>query len=224
MASNPNSPAAKQALEELCRRYWQPIHAYIRRRLNNDGNAEDLTQDFFAHLLENNGLAGMDKSKGRFRSFLLVSVKNFLNNERDRANALKRGGGRKIVSLDEVPALEHWCLAESPALSPDAVFAKRWALEVIGKALARLKAEEEACGRGRIFQLLHPFLTLVGQVGSYETAAVELGLNREAVATAVSRLRKRYNRALRAEIGTTVSSARDIDEEMKYLAEAFRPA
>ena len=92
MAGNPNSPAAQQALEELCRRYWPPIHAYIRRRLNNDGNAKDLTQDFFAHLLENNGLAGIDKSKGRFRSFLLVSVKNFLANERERGIVARSQG------------------------------------------------------------------------------------------------------------------------------------
>jgi RNA polymerase sigma factor (sigma-70 family) len=223
-AGDHSHPGAPQALEDLCRHYWQPVYAYIRRRGQDPPGAEDLTQGFFAHLLATNGLAGLDKSRGRFRSFLLVSVKHYLANEWDRQTALKRGGATRFVSLEELPAEEQWQTAESPTLSPDALYAKRWALAVLEQALARLREEELRSGRTREFTRLQSFLTVEGAGDNYVAAGAELGLSREAVAMAVCRLRQRFRQALRAEIAATVANPAEVDEELQCFAEALRQA
>ncbi len=219
LARQRSCPGAEEALQGLCHRYWPAVYAFVRRRGNNPSDAEDLTQAFFAHFLGNNVLAKLDPSKGRFRTFLLVIVKNFLANERDKALAEKRGGGKTPVSLDEISAEEGYCAA-APDLSPDELFGKRWALAVIKQVLNHLETQEAQEGRAAQFARLHIFLTEDGADDDYESAGAALGLSRKAVGMAVYRLRQRFAQILRAEIGATVPRGQ-VEEEVICLMAAL---
>jgi RNA polymerase sigma-70 factor (ECF subfamily) len=221
-AGQAGSQSAPQALERLCRTYWSPIYAYIRRRGFGPEEAQDLTQGFFLHWLQNNALSAVDRNKGRFRSFLLVCLKNFLSNEWDRARRQKRGGGQRMLSL-ETEALESECSASAdPKLTPEKVFDRRWALMILDHTLEALRAEQVQAGKARQFEKLACFLSAEGTAESYASLAAELELSREAVAMAVWRLRQRFRTLLLQEIRGMVSSPEQVKEELACLMAALR--
>jgi RNA polymerase sigma factor (sigma-70 family) len=212
-----DSPPAADALAELCRTYWYPLYAYIRRRGYETHEAEDLTQDFFTRLLAKDYLAGVAREKGKFRSFLLVALKHFLANEWDRAQAQKRGGGKAIIALDALTAENRYRLEPADTLTPERLFEQQWALTVLEQTLDRLQAEFVANGKRELFETLKRFLTGDGQPSSYAEVGAELGMSAGAVKVAVHRLRRRYRQLLRDQIAQTVASPDEIDEEIHYL-------
>ena len=207
-----DSKRANAALETLCRTYWYPLYAFVRRLGHSPHDAEDLIQGFFAQCIEKNYLHTADRQKGRFRSFLLIALKRFLANEWDRARTRKRGGDRQIISLD---AEQRYASEPASTLSPDKLFERRWALTLLENVLAKLKAEQLEAGRGAIFEALQPVLTSRGT--PYSELAKRLGLTESAVKVAVHRLRQRYRELLEQEIADTVSSSAEIAEERRYL-------
>ncbi len=212
---------AEDALATLCRAYWYPLYAFLRRQGLSTHDAEDVTQGFFAHILEKNAFANVDRAKGRFRTFLLASLKHFLADERDRANAQKRGGGQAAISLDACEAEERYALEPRDELSPDKLFDRRWAIAVIEQALARLGAEYSDAEKGALFSALKPLLTAPASARPYAEIGAEFGMNEGAVKTAVHRLRQRYGAALRAEISETVGTAEEVGAELRYLLDAL---
>lgn len=217
-------PAEQQAaaLEELCRTYWYPLYAYIRRRGNGPHDAQDLTQEFFARLLEKQWLEGIERNGSRFRSFLLTALNRFLANEHDRANAAKRGGGRPIISLDAEQAEERYSHEPVTDETPEQIFDRRWALTVLDRAFAQLKAETAATGKTRQFELLNPFLSREPEPGEYASVASALGAVGGTVGVLVHRLRQRYRELVRAEITHTLADASQVDAEMAELFSALR--
>lgn len=211
---------ARQALEALCQTYWEPLYAHLRRLDHSPPDAEDLTQGFFAHLLSNNGLAGVCPAKGRVRSFLLTALKHFLLNERVRAQAAKRGGRCEMVPVDPDLAERRYAL-ESPApCTAECLFDRRWAMTMLQHAHARLRREYETTGKAAHFAELSVFLTREGKAEEYEAAA-RLQTTAGAVPVAVHRLRKSYRDHIRAEVAQTVSTAAELEEEMRYLLEVL---
>jgi RNA polymerase sigma-70 factor (ECF subfamily) len=210
---------ARQALEALCEAYWYPLYAYVRRRGHDPDQARDLTQAFFADLLGRDFLGSIDASKGRFRSFLLASLAHFLSHERDKAHALKKGGGKLPLSLDADEAETRYRQEPADPLTPDVVFERRWGLIVMERAMQRLEAEH---GEDARFASLKACLT-GEQGGQYSEMANALGMSEGAVKTAVHRLRQRYGRLLREEIAATVASAAEVDAELRHLLEVIRP-
>ena len=158
LPESPDAPTAEAALEKLCRAYWLPLYIYVRRLGSSPHDAEDLTQGFFALLLEKNYLRDVAREKGRFRSFLLASLKHFLSHERDRARAAKRGGGKQLLSLDETGAEQLYSLESFSGESPEDAFEKRWAASVLETAFASLREEHVAAGKGKLFEQVRPFL------------------------------------------------------------------
>ena len=216
-AAGAGSTAADAALAQLCQRYWYPLYAYVRRCGNSTHAAEDLTQEYFARLLHKKTLADVDRDKGKFRSFLLATLKHFLANEYDRAHTVKRGGNRAIVSLDAGTADSRYRLEPSHDLTPEKLFERRWALAVLEHVLARLGDEQVAAGKQTLFEHLKPFLTADRSTMNYAQVAGDLEMTEGAVKVALHRLRKRYRELLRDEIGQTVSNPAEIDEEIQYL-------
>ncbi len=217
------SPQAGRALEELCRAYWYPLYAYVRRRGYDVQEAEDLTQEFFARLLAKNYLADVDRTKGRFRSFLLGSLKHFLANEWDRARAAKRGGGQPPLSLDTRTAETRYRSEPADELTPEKLLDRQWALALLDQVLARLQAEFVADGKGAQFSQLKLFLTEGKGTTSYAAVATKLQTTEGAVKVAVHRLRRRYRELLREEISHTVATPAEIDEEIRHLFAVFAP-
>ena len=208
---------ADRALAELCRAYWYPLYVYVRRRGHASHEAEDLTQEFFLRLLEKNYLAEVDRHRGKFRSFLLASLKHFLANEWDRGQSQKRGGGQMLIRLDAVNAECRYALEPSHDLTPEKLFERQWALAVLEQVLGRLQAECVAEGKRKNFEVLKQFLTVGKNAGGHAQAAAELGMTEGAVKTAVHRLRRRYRTLLREEIAQTVASPEEIDDEIRQL-------
>jgi len=211
------SPEAAEALENLCRLYWHPLFAYIRRKGHNPEDAEDLTQAFFAQLLEKNSLARATPSRGRFRSFLLTSLQNFLTHEWERARAAKRGGGKPLLPWDELSGESRYALEPGLDLPPDKIFEQRWAATLFQKALAGLQKEMSSAGNTELFNRLKQFLSAESHPGAYAEAAAGLGMTQGAVGVAVHRLRQRYGELVRAEIAHTVANPAEIEDEMRYL-------
>jgi len=207
----------RRALEELIRIYWFPVYAYARRQGQATGGAEDLTQDFFTHLLEKNSLAGLDRSKGTFRSFLLASLKHFLANERDKGRAVKRGGGVPPVALDALDAEARYAIEPVDDMTPERLFDRRWALAVLDQVLARLRQEYSDTGKGRLFDHLKDALAGSAESAGYAEIAARLGMTEGAVKVAVHRMRRRYRDLLRSEVGQTVDSPHQVGEEIAYL-------
>lgn len=217
-AGDQPSPQAADALEKLCRAYWYPLYAYVRRTGQSKENAEDLTQAFFALLLEKNFLEAAERERGRFRSFLLVALKRFLANEWDRVRAQKRGGGRTQISLDTELAEQKLKIETSAGeISPDRLYERRWALTLLEQTMARLRAEFERAGKAAEFERLKSFLTADKREMPYATAAAELGMNESALRVAAHRLRKRYRELFREEIAHTLAEGEDVDTELRYL-------
>jgi RNA polymerase sigma-70 factor (ECF subfamily) len=220
-AGQGQSPQAGRALEELCRTYWWPLYAYVRRRGYDAHQAEDLTQEFFARLLAKNYLADVAREKGKFRSFLLASLKHFLANEWDRARAKKRGGEHAHISLDAHAAETRYRSEPMDELTADKVLDRQWALTLLELVLARLDAEYAGAGKAELFERLKVYLTAVKDSVPYATVATKLGTTEGAAKVAVHRLRQRYRKLLREEIAHTVASPADIEGEIRHLFAAF---
>lgn len=217
LSAQTGSPDAAAAMEALCRIYWPPLYAFVRRRGNDVHQAKDLTQSFIAHLLAADFLEGVSRDKGKFRSFLLASLGNFLVNEHEKATAQKRGGGVATVPLD-AGETEEWFRAEPASLeTAEDVFDRRWALTLLERAFARVRGEFEAAGKLAQFECLKGYLEGDVGRGDYNLAARELNMSAGAVAVAVHRLRQRYRDVLRREISDTVGSAEQVDEELRAL-------
>jgi RNA polymerase sigma-70 factor (ECF subfamily) len=221
-ASRPESAHYHQALESLCRTYWFPLYAYLRRHGYDTHQAEDHTQAFLAGLLEKHGLRLAEPQRGKFRSFLLAALKHFLANERARAGAQKRGGGLRVLSLDCENAEAQYALEPRDELSPEKLFERSWAMTVLDRAMTRLRAEAAAAAKKQEqFDCLKTYLTASENAAAYREAAARLGMTEGAVKVAVHRLRKRYRELLRDEIAHTVASQDEIDEEIRHLFDAL---
>jgi RNA polymerase sigma factor (sigma-70 family) len=220
-AGKSSSPHQKQALETLCQGYWYPLYAYLRRRGHGIHQAEDYAQAFFAHILEKHDLQTADPKYGKFRSFLLIRLKCFLSDERDRAHARKRGGGRKILSLGFQNAEDQYAIEPADRLSPEILFEKFWALTVLERTMDRLEAEIANKNKQKLFDHLKVYLTTEKDVIPYQDMATELKMTEGSVRVAVHRLRRQYRKLLREEIGQTVAAKGQIDEEIGYLFAAL---
>ena len=219
-AKDHNSFRSAEALETLCRTYWHPLFTFVKRRGYSPADAEDLTQAFFAWLLERNWLGRADQQRGRFRSFLLTSIGNFLANEWDKARTQKRGSGR-IVSLQGHEAENGCALEPAEGLTPEQSFEWRWALTLLDNVLRRLREEYAASDREKLFEELKPTLTEASRAVRYAEIATRLGTSEGAVKVAVHRLRQRYRALLRAEIADTVASPGEVDDELRNLFSAL---
>jgi len=221
MAGKLDAPDARQAIEALCRMYWPPIHAFLRRCGHPSPDAKDLTQGFFAYLLEESLLQKANPERGRFRSFLLGSLKNFVSNQQARERALKRGGGIDLISIDAESADGRDLNELSTHLSPERLFDRKWALAVIGEAMERLASEYRRAGMAEQFAVLQPYLT--GDADDHlSDLAVRLGKTAGATRILVFRLRNRFRRLIRAVIADTVAELDQVENELQELQAALR--
>jgi RNA polymerase sigma factor (sigma-70 family) len=220
-AGDAEASKSATALETLCRAYWYPLYAYIRRRGYAPHDAQDLTQKFFARLLDRGFLRGVDRNKGKFRSFLLATLDHFLANEWRNAHAQKRGGRVSFLPLDDGSAEEHYLQIPAAALSPEQLFEQQWATALLDHVLTKLREEFEAAGKNKFFEAAKIFLTGERRAGSYEDLAKELGVSEAALKMAVSRMRHRYAELLRAEVADTVSNPEEVEDEIRALFAAL---
>jgi RNA polymerase sigma factor (sigma-70 family) len=220
-AGDPGNADRRQALEDLCRAYWYPLYAHVRRRGNDAHRAEDLTQGFFARLLERDDLSGLTREGGRFRSFLLTALNHFLVNEHARETAQKRGGDRVTISLDDDTAEERYQREPSHTETPDRLFERQWALTVMESALHNLDREQTLAGKGVLFSALRPFLSREPEQGEYAALAQRLALAQGTLAVQVHRLRDRYRQVVREAVADTVASPLEIDDELRHLLMAM---
>lgn len=216
-AARSDSTRAPAALGHLCRQYWYPIYHFIRRQGRSTHDAQDLTQEFFARLLEKNWIAHADQSRGRFRSFLLLVLKRFLAGEWHRANAWKRAGGHPGLPLPLDTAETRYAREPAATGTPEQAFEKQWALTLLETVLRQLRVDYERDGKGGLFETLKPCLMGSRETQPYATLAAGLGISEGAVKVAVHRLRTRYRERLQAEIAHTVASPGDVDTEMRHL-------
>jgi RNA polymerase sigma factor (sigma-70 family) len=216
------SPEAQEALEKLCRTYWRPIYSFVRRQGARTEDAEDLTQGFFALLLERKDLSTVRKEKGRLRSYLLTSLKHFLANERDRAMAIKRGEGERLIPLDELRDGERYGFEVTDTATADQIYERRWALTLLSQVVRRLAEEYRAAGNVVLFERLKALLTDEPNHPSQAQIAHELGMTENAVKQAYHRLRERYREALREEIYHTVIAPGDVEDELRHLIAVLR--
>ena len=216
-AKGDDSARASEALEKLCKIYWRPVYAFIRRNGCNAADAQDLTQEFFLRLLSKEYLQHLRDQRGKFRSFLLTFVKHFLSDERDRASAQKRGGGQAALSLDDTSAEDLYAAETATQLSPDQLFERSWAQTVLDQALRRLSEEYYASGKGPLFEKLKDVQPGEHGVLNYAQLGSEIGMTEVAIKSAVHRLRRRHREILREEIAHTVTRPEDVDDEIRYL-------
>jgi RNA polymerase sigma-70 factor (ECF subfamily) len=221
-ARDGSTEEARLALESLCRAYWYPLYVYVRRRGHGADESRDLTQAFFADLLGRDWMESIDPAKGRFRSFLLASLHHFLSHERDKARALKKGGGVAVLSLDLAETEGRFAREPAEPTTPELLFERRWGLTVMERAMERLRAESAAEHPGR-FEQLQPYLTGSEPQTRYRDLGAELGMSETAVKSAVHRLRQRYGRLLREEIAGTVADPADVEDELRHLLNVIRP-
>jgi RNA polymerase sigma-70 factor (ECF subfamily) len=213
--------SARRALEELCRAYWYPLYAFVRYRGYSSDDAQDLTQSFFARLIETGGFASADPERGRFRSYLLGALKHFLANEWHRAQAQKRGGQVQFIDWEALGPEARYAGTSKESANPEHLFDREWALETVTGALDALRAEMVKAGKGELFEALKGTLTGEDETPRGEIAA-RLDMTAGAVKVAVHRLRRRYRDLLRAAVAETVSSDADRDDEMRYLVAVLR--
>lgn len=216
-AGQAQTTESREALTRLCEVYWYPLYAYVRRWGYNADQARDLTQEFFGRLLEAQAIGDADPSRGRFRSFLLASLKHFLANERDRSSALKRGGKTTLVALEQESAEGMYRQEPPDPETPDAIFQRRWALTLLERTLTRLRDECDESGKSTLFARLERYLTGEQETVPYAGLVGELGMTEGAVKTAVQRLRRRFGTLLRDEIGDTVCDPQEVDDEIREL-------
>ena len=208
---------ASEALEKLCRTYWPPLYSFVRRHGYSPEDAQDLTQAFFAKLLEKNFWARADRQKGRFRSFLLTALRQFLADERDRARTAKRGGGATFISFDERTGEEHFLAGLDQKLSGEQQFDRQWASTVLEQARVKLRHECVASGRADLYERVNLLGGQDEKSVPYAAMAQELGMSVSAIKTAVSRLRARYGELVRKEVANTVSNPGELEDEIRYL-------
>jgi RNA polymerase sigma factor (sigma-70 family) len=216
------TPAAQEALEKLCRIYWRPIFSFLQRRGVGAEDAEDLTQGFFASLLEHRNLSAVRKEKGRLRSYLLGALKYFLNDERRRALAIKRGKGQRLIPLEELRADERVHMVPADPVTAELVYERRWASTVLERVLNLLKDEYQAAGNGRLYDSLEQLLPGEPDGPSQADIAAQLGMRDNAVRQAFHRFRERYQLLLRKEIAHTVATPGDIEDELRHLIAVVR--
>ncbi len=212
---------ADTALEKLCRVYWPPLYAYVRRLGESPHDAQDLTQAFFARFLDKDFLASVDQAKGRFRSFMLAALKHFLSNERDKQRAQKRGGGRALAPIDFHNAESHCGFEPAQNVTPEIIFQRRWATALLEQALARLRGEYADAGKEAWFEQLKQTLTEGRGTIAYAELAARLETSEAAVKMAVHRLRQRYREAIRSEVAATVAHPSQIEDELREVLRAF---
>jgi RNA polymerase sigma-70 factor (ECF subfamily) len=216
------SPEARAALEKLCRGYWYPLYAFVRREGHSAEEAQDLTQAFFAHLIERHAFARAQREKGRLRSFLLTSIKNFLTNEWHRAHTARRGGQQTFVALDDLAAEERYALEPVDVLSADRIYERRWALTLLDHVMTQLEGECAAVGNGALFAALKPALAGDENAAPQAELAEQLHMNENALKQALFRLRQRYQALLRAEIANTVATPQEVEDELRFLISVLR--
>ena len=214
-------PGASEALNDLCRAYWPPLYSYIRRQGHDVAEAQDLTQEFFARLLERDYLARLDRQRGKFRSFLLAFVKHFLSEQREKAGAQKRGGGHKLLSLDVGEGEEGYLSEPVDELTPEQIFEHRWAQTLLQRALDRLAAEYVKIDKAALFEALKDFQPRQPGAPTYAQIGAGLGTTEAAVKSAMQRLRERHREILREVIAHTVTSAREVEEEIRHVREVL---
>jgi RNA polymerase sigma-70 factor (ECF subfamily) len=217
LAGQEESAQAAAALDHLCRIYWYPLYAFARRSGYSPHDAEDATQSFFEHLIEQSALAKADPQRGRFRSFLLTSFKNHCGQERLKAKARKRGGGREFVPLDETAAEGRYCQEPADPQNPEQLFERRWVLALIEAVLQRLEAEYAATAKTVPFAALKPYLTGDQGRAGYSKLAAQAGTTEGAVRVAVHRLRQRYYLLFRAEVAQTVTNEAELEDELRHF-------
>ena len=216
-AGQDDSRQAATALEQLCRTYWYPLYAFVRREGHSPEEAADLTQEFFSRLLADNSLSRVSPSKGKFRSFLLAAMKHLLANEWHRSQAQKRGGGAAHFSLDALAAEDRYQLDPPDEATPETIFDRRWAEALVDAVTARLQSEFASTGMTERFEALKVFLLADEEPASYAQTAAKLGLTESAVKSAIHRMRQRYGELLRAEIANTVTSPQEMEEELRHF-------
>jgi len=221
-AGQGDSPQAADALAQLCGTYWYPLYAYVRRQGHGAQDAEDLIQEFFTRFLAKEYFGRADPALGRFRSFLLACLKNFLAEQRRQAQRLKRGGGQIVVSWDSRTAEERYGLEPADLTTPEQVYDRRWALTLLETVLARLAGEQSAAGKQDIFAHLKGYLWEEAREASYAETAARLNMTEGAVKVAVHRLRRRLRDLLREEVAQTVARGEEVDEELRHLIGAIR--
>lgn len=212
---------AAAALDELCRAYWFPLYVYVRRRGYSPQDAEDLTQGYFAALIEKDYLADADRERGKLRSFLLLTLKHYIADEWTKASALKRGSGKPPISIDAA-AEERYALEPIDEQSPDRLYEKRWALTLLDNVLHQLRADYEASGQLVLFETLKKFLSWNSGREAYRDIASHLGMKENAVRVAIFRLRRRYGDLLRAQVADTVTKPDEVPSELDYLLSILR--
>jgi RNA polymerase sigma factor (sigma-70 family) len=216
-ARNSQSPEAAAAMERLCQTYWYPLYVFVRRKGHSHEDASDLTQAFFAKFLEKRYLKSVDANLGRFRTFLLTSMSHFLANEWDKSQTQKRGGGVRVISLDDASAEERYRLEPVEHTTPETLFERRWAETVVGVVLDRLAAETDE----KRFEVLKRFLLEDKGAVSYDDAAAQLGLSVAAVTSAIHRMRARFGALLLEEVSNTVGTPDAVESELRHLLEAL---
>lgn len=221
-AGDTRNPVAQEALARLCKTYWYPVYAYVRRCGYSPHDAQDLTQEFFAKLLRSHYFSVADRKKGKFRSFLISSLKHFLSHEWDKAKAQKRGGSATIISIDEEEGENRYKLEPQDNVTADILYDRRWALTLLEQVLTRLKKEYEESGKSKLFKEIEPALTGTEKLAAYNEIGKKLGMSEGAVKVAVHRLRQRYGELLREEIANTVSTPEEVEEELRNLFEALK--
>jgi RNA polymerase sigma factor (sigma-70 family) len=223
LSAQSHVPGSRTALADLCRLYWYPLYAFVCRRGYNVEDAQDLTQGFFLHLLEGNSLRQVGSEKGKFRSFLLASLKNYLFDTFDREKSVKRGGQIEFVTLDSESSEERYREDAADSLTAEKVFDARWALTLLDHAIGRLRKEYATQGKTAIIDALQPFLDLASNpnLPSYKEVAEKLHVSLGGVKTLIHRLRKRYSELLREEVARTVTDPQAVNEEIHALCEAL---
>ena len=222
-AGGSSSPAAREALERLCRAYWYPLYGYVRSKGFGPHDAEDLTQEFFARFLASDALRTVSEERGRFRAFLLASLNHFLANEWDRLRAQKRGGGRVLSSLDAANAEERLQMEPATDSTPERLYERRWALTLLDAVLERLRVVMTSAGKAGLFDALRGFLSDGAGAMSYLEAAERLGMTEAATRKAVQRLRQRYRELLREQVAHTVGAPHEVESELRRLMSVFSP-
>ncbi len=220
-ARQTESPEVRRALDSLCQSYWFPIYAYLRRRGYRKDQSEDYTQAFIAHLLEKQGLQHVEPRKGRFRSYLLAALNNFLIDDWRHEQAQSRGGGKRFISLDVVDAEHRYSLEPIDALSPERLFDRSWALTVIRCALEALRSEYESAGKQKLFDRLKGHITQEQYIGTYGEAVADLGISEGAARVTVHRMRARLGELIRAGVAETVNSSKQLEEDIGQLFTAL---
>jgi RNA polymerase sigma factor (sigma-70 family) len=222
-AGHSETTRGRDALAALCETYWYPLYAFVRRQGHSPHDAEDLTQGFFARLLESESLASVSREKGKFRTFLLVALKRFLANEWHRARSQKRGGAAFHLPLQGHTAETRYIAEPIELLTAEKLFERRWALTLLDRVLARLGDEFDAAGKKELFEKLKPYLMAEKGTIPYAEAAIALGMKEGALKVTVHRLRRRFRRLFREEVAQTVARPEDIDDEIRHLLTAFGP-